>query len=407
MQAERRCEQCGQIIPWGEQKCPACGDDERFRWSVSRNELLLLSVLVLIILFSITTFLVKTYRAKERELAQKWYVSGERELNAGHAEAALGDFRYALVYSRNDPLIELHLAHALSAAGHYHEARAYLLGLWASEPGNGTVNLELARLAAGSGSVAEAVQYYHDAIYGQWDANPTDHRRQSRLELAEFLLKVGQKAQAQAELIALAADLPPDPALQTQVATLLLKTGEYEHAAPLFRQALRLRPNYTPALEGAGETSFEMRNYPDARRYLARAKRLGPLSPQSQSLLETATLIQESDPLAPRLSGQERASRARRAFTQGMQRLNECAAAHGVSLDNNQQQSDFQKVHALASALQPKVRERNLTHDPDLLLKATDMAFEIEKVTERACGEPRGMDLALLLLSQVQEGGNE
>ncbi|HXX24481.1 MAG TPA: tetratricopeptide repeat protein [Terriglobia bacterium] len=395
------------MIPLGERKCPACGEDEGFLWSASRNELLLLSVLVLIILFSITTFSVKAYRGKERELAQKWYVSGERELNAGHAEAALGDFRSALVHSRNDPLIELQLARALSAAGHLHEARAYLLGLWESEPGNGTVNLELARLAAGSGSVAEAVQYYHDAIYGQWDASPTDHRRRARLELAEFLLKVGQKAQAQAELIALTADLPPDPALETQVATLLMKTGEYEHAAPLFRQALRLRPNYTAALEGAGEASFEMRNYPDARRYLARAKRLGSLSPQSQSLLEIATLIQESNPLAPRLSGHERASRALRAFAQSMQRLSECAEARGVSLDNNQQQYDLQKVHALASALQPKVRERILAHDPDLLLKATDMAFEIEKVTERACGEPKGADMALLLLSQVQEGGNE
>jgi tetratricopeptide (TPR) repeat protein len=395
------------MIPWGEQKCPTCGEHEGFLWSASRNELLLLSTLALIILFSVTTFLVKTYRDKERELAQKWYVSGERELSAGHAEAALADFRSALVYSRNDPLIELQLARALYAAGHLHEARAYWLGLWESEPGNGTVNLELARLAASSGSVPEAVQYYHNAIYGQWEENPTDHRRRARLELAEFLLKVGQKAQAQAELIALAADLPPDPALQTHVAMLLMKTEEYEHAAPLLRQALRLRPDYIPALEEAGEASFEMRNYSDARRYLARAKRLGSISPQSQSLLETAILVQESDPLAPRLGARERASRALQAFTQSMQRLNDCAAARDVSLDNNQPQSDLQKVYVLASALQPKVRERNLAHDPDLLLKATDMAFEIEKVTERVCGEPQGVDLALLLLSQIQEGGNE
>jgi predicted Zn-dependent protease len=127
--------------------------------------------------------------------------------------------------------------------------------------------------------VPEAVQYYHDAIYGQWDEDPAEHRRRARLELAEFLLSVGQKAQAQAELIALIADLPGNPALETQVATLLLETGEYEHAAPLFRQALRLRPNYAPALEGAGEASFEMGNYRDARRYLARAKRVGALSP--------------------------------------------------------------------------------------------------------------------------------
>jgi predicted Zn-dependent protease len=395
------------MIPWGEQKCPACGEDEGPFWSLSRNELLLSSVLVLVILFIATTFSVRAYRAKERDLAQQWYASGERELTAGHAEAALEDFRSALVYSHNDPLIEFQLAHALVAAGHLHEARAYLLGLWESEPGNGTVDLELARLAAQLGSVPEAVQHYHDALYGQWDENPAEHRRIAGLELAEFLLRVGQKAQAQAELIALTAGLPNDPALETQVGALLLKTGEYEHAAPLFRQALRLRPDYMPALEGAGEASFEMRNYPDARRYLARAKRLGALSPQSQSILETTTLIQESDPLAPRLSGQERASRALLAFNQSMERLSKCAAARGVSFDNDQQQSDLQKVHARALALQPKVRERNLARDSDLLLKATDMAFEIENVTERACGEPQGLDLALLLLSRVQEGANE
>jgi tetratricopeptide (TPR) repeat protein len=407
MQAERRCEKCGQMIPWGEQKCPACSEKEGFFWPVSRNELLLLSVLILILLFSGTTFLVKAYRAKERGLAQHWYVLGERALAAGHGEVALEDFRSALVYSPDDPLIELQLARALAAAGHLPEAHAYLLSLWGREPGNGTVNLELARLAVDSGSVPEAVEYYHDAIYGQWDDNPAEHRRRARLELAEFLLGVGQKAQAQAELIGLTADLPNDPALETQVGTLLLKAGEYEHAAPLFRQALRLRPNYVPALEGAGEASFEMGNYGDARRYLGRAKRLGPLSAHSESLFETATLILESDPLAPRLSGEERATRAIQAFTQSMARLKGCAAARDVSFEHGPQESDLQKTHALALALQPKVRERNLARNPDLVLKVTDMAFGIEKVTERACGEPQGMDLALLLLSRVQEGGNE
>jgi predicted Zn-dependent protease len=407
MEAERRCAQCGQLIPWGEQKCPACGEDGRFFWSMPRNTLLLLSFLVLLILFAITTFAVKAYRAKERALAQQWYKAGERELRAGRPEAALEDFRSALVYSRNDSLVELQLAHALAAAGHLGEARAYLLGLWEREPGNGTVNLELARLAAHASSVPAAVQYYHDAIYGQWGDDPAEHRRRARLELAEFLLGVGQKAQARGELIALTADLPRDPALETQVATLLMEAGEYEHAARLFRQALRLRPEYAPALEGAGEASFEIGNYRDAQRYLARSKREGALSTHSQALLETATLILESDPLAPRLTAQERARRALRAFAQSMKRLSGCAAARGMSFESGPQQSDLQKMHALALALQPKVRERNLARDPDLLLKATDMVFEIEKVTERACGEPQGVDLALLLLSRAQEGGNE
>jgi hypothetical protein len=61
-----------------------------------------------------------------------------------------------------------------------------------------------------------------------------------------------------------------------------------------------------------------------------------------------------------------------------------------VSFENGQQVSDLQKMHSLALALQPKVRERNLARNPDLLIKVTDTAFEIERVTDRACGEPQG-----------------
>jgi hypothetical protein len=90
-----------------------------------------------------------------------------------------------------------------------------------------------------------------------------------------------------------------------------------------------------------------------------------------------------------------------------MERLSECAAAHGVSLEDEPAPSGLQNLHGRALALQPKARERNLARDPDLLLQVTDLVFEIEKVTEGACGEPQGVDLALLLLSRAQQGGNE
>ena len=218
MNAERRCEQCGQMIPEGEQNCPACGDHGRRSWSIPPDLLLSLSLLILIILFVVTTFAAKAYRAKERALAQQWYAAGERELAGRRAEAAVEDYRSALMYSRDNSNIELQLAKALAAAGHLDEARTYLLRLWEGEPGNGTFNLELARLAADSGLTSEAVQYYHNAIYGQWDDDPARHRRQTRLELAEFLLKIGQNAQAQAELLALTSDLPRAPELQTKLA---------------------------------------------------------------------------------------------------------------------------------------------------------------------------------------------
>ena len=158
MEAERRCEHCGQMIPWGERKCPACGDDRGFLWSVTRKELLLISAVLLVIMFALTTFSVKAYHAKERQLAEQWYAAGDRELKAGHAAKAIGDFRSALIYSRNDSRVELELVQALAAAHHPSEARAYLLGLWESEPGNGTLNLELARLSAQSGLSPAAVR---------------------------------------------------------------------------------------------------------------------------------------------------------------------------------------------------------------------------------------------------------
>ncbi len=242
MEAERRCEKCGQMIPWGDRKCPACGDAPKLLWSLSRNELLLASLAALIVLFIATGFSVTAYHAKEHSLAQRWYVRGERDLTAGHAEAAIEDFRTALIYSHNDALIEFKLAHALTVAGQLRKARAYLLALWEREPGNGTVNLELAQLSARLGSVQEAIQYYHDALYGQWDENPAENRRMAGLDLAEFLIRIGQKAQAQAELIALTGGLPNDPPLETRVGSLLMQTGEYEHAAPCSARHCGLTP---------------------------------------------------------------------------------------------------------------------------------------------------------------------
>ena len=161
----------------------------------------------------------------EKGFAQEWYTRGEQDLRAGRAEAALADFRTALSYSHDNAQYQLRLAQALMAAGHSREARTeartYLLNLLEREPGNATVNLELARLAARDHAVPDALRFYHGAIYGEWNDDPVARRRAARLELVEFLLDAGQKDSARAELIALAADLPADPALQTKVGTLL------------------------------------------------------------------------------------------------------------------------------------------------------------------------------------------
>ena len=86
MQAERRCEQCGQMIPWGEQKCPACGENGRFLWSMPRNALLLLSFLVLIILFLRYDFRGEGLSCKG---TRRWPNSGTPRVSGNLPRAAL------------------------------------------------------------------------------------------------------------------------------------------------------------------------------------------------------------------------------------------------------------------------------------------------------------------------------
>ena len=188
----------------------------------------------------------------------------KQALKSGHAGAALADFRNALAYSRDNSLYQLRLAQALVATGRVQEARTYLLSLREREPGNGPVNLELARLAVREHDIPEAVQYFHDAVYSEWDGDPAVQRRAVRLELVKFLLDSDQKAAARAELIGVAGNLPPDAKLQTQVGALLMKAGGYDDALRLFRQALAANPHSAPALAGAGECYFLTGQYAQA-----------------------------------------------------------------------------------------------------------------------------------------------
>ena len=332
MELDRRCAKCGQAIPWGEPECPFCSERLGYFWSLRRDTFLVLVFVLLILLFVITGFAVRRYHAVERGLAQDWYSQGEQALKAGHAEAALADFRNALAYSRDNSLYQLRLAQALAATGRVQEARTYLLSLRDREPGNGPVNLELARLAVREHAIPEAVQYFHDAVYSEWDGDPVVQRRAVRLELVKFLLDSDQKAAARAELIAVAANLPPDAELQTQVGALLMKAGGYDDALRLFRQALAAKPHSAPALAGAGECYFLTGQYARAELYLDQALRQDPNLTQAAAMRDTARAVLDLDPFIRWLGEQERERRARQAFDQAMTRLEACAAQRGIDL---------------------------------------------------------------------------
>jgi tetratricopeptide (TPR) repeat protein len=368
---------------------------------------LLLIFVLLILLFVITSFAVRTYHDVEKGFAQEWYTRGEEDLRAGRVQAALADFRTALSYSDDNAEYQLRLAQALIAAGPSRETRAeartYLLNLLEREPGNGTVNLELARLAARDHAISDALRFYHGAIYGAWNEDPVAKRRAARLELVEFLLEVGEKDAARGELITLAAGLPADPTWQTKVGTLLMRVAGYDDALKLFRQALAEEPRLAPASAGAGECYFQKGDYANAERYLTRAVQQDPHLVQAAAMRDTAQAVLNVDPFNRRLANTERARRAVLAFNTALTRLQNCAGLKGIDL-KVAGSDPLQALYAQATALQPSVQERDLSHDSALLSQVMDVAFGVEQSTAYPCGEPQGLDMALLLMAREQGG---
>jgi tetratricopeptide (TPR) repeat protein len=271
------------------------------------------------------------------------------------------------------------------------------------EPGNGLVNLELARLAARNHDPTDALLYYHGAIYGAWAGDQGAKRRGARLELVEFLLGIHQTDAARAELIAVESSLPPDPALQTKVGSLLLQVKGYDDALKVFQRALSEDPLQVAALAGAGECYFQKGDYVQALHFLTRAAQQNPQMVRTVAMRDAAQAILNLDPYRRHLSNAERARRGVLAFNTAFTRLESCAAAKGIDL-NLPGSDPLQKLFIQATDLQPRTQQQYLTRDSELLSRVMDVAFEIEQTSAHACSEPHGLDLALLLLAREPGG---
>ncbi len=176
-----------------------------------------------VVFFLMVAGLSRVYQAQRQALGNRWFRRGVADLSAKRFDAAVTEFRSALLYSRGHYDYQLNLAEALIGLHQTGEASAYLLNLWDREPENGLVNLELARIAAQQGDNDKAVRYYHNAVYAAWPTDEQSKRRDARLELVELLLRTHQHAEAQAELIALQENIGDDPVVQERIGGLFLR----------------------------------------------------------------------------------------------------------------------------------------------------------------------------------------
>jgi tetratricopeptide (TPR) repeat protein len=325
-------------------------------------------------------------------------------MRAGRLEQAVRELQTALTYSHDNFQYRLQLAEALAAEGHSRQAEAYLRALWEEEPGNGIVNLELARLAAQANDVSGALRFYHGAIYGIWQDDPARRRLDTRVELVKFLLAHRQNQQALSELIAVSADLPRDPALMLRVARLMMKAGDARRALQEYREVLALDPQNPDALAGAGRAAFSLQLYDEARDYLRHAIAANAQDPQLSALLQTAELVMQMDPYQPRLSAAGRAARIISAFAQAGDRLQLCNSAHAIAPAQPVGNDPLVTDYANWTALKPKINERKLRSNPELGDAAMDLVFRIERDATKVCGPPSPADQALILIAQRREG---
>jgi len=362
--------------------------------------LISLSILAVIFFLSVTG-LSRVYHDQRASLGNRWFSRGVADLNAKHYGTAVTEFRAALLYSRDEYFYQLNLAEALIGLGHTGEALAYLLNLWDREPDNGLVNLELARIMAQRGQIDQAVRYYHDAVYAAWPPEQEGKRRNARLELIELLLQAKRHGDAQAELMALAANAGDEPSLQETIGDLFLRAGDYERALGAYQTILKTDDRNAMATAGAGNAAFQLGRYPLAKEYLERVASENPNDQESAQQLQMTEMVLHMDPLRPEISTADRNKRVIDAFTAAGQRLNACPLP---SHDTFGTTGSAPTLIDEWSNLKPQITEVGLRRNPDLAKNAMDLVFRIERQTSSICSAPTGADLALSLIAKLHEG---
>jgi tetratricopeptide (TPR) repeat protein len=370
--------------------------------------------------FLLTASVTRAYRGRVETLASDYVVRADALASSNRWSEAADAYRAAIGLGHDVPSVRLHLAQALARVGRADEARSYLLSLRDATPGDALVNLELARLAAAASDADAAVHYYHDAIDGAWADAPQHHRRETRLELAAYLARRGERAKSQAELLPLTSELPHETGTRVRVAQLLAATGSPDRAFDMFRAALALEPANAQALAGAGHAAFELSNYRTARSYLSKAASANPQDANVRTQLSLVEAIIGLDPFTRGLSRTERAARVNQALDLAATRAVACPGS--IEPEQTQGQRDGHDTIAAAGSAAGKPPEADAEqpvrptladlhaaqrlwrsprgHTPDALDAAMELVFAVEDRAAGRCGPLQGRDLALQLIGR-------
>ncbi len=369
----------------------------RLTGSIVHREILILVFLVAVATaaFVFTRAIAGDSRETRLHDASDWFRLGQSALAAGRLPDAIDSLRHAVALDRDNRGYQLTLANALADDGQDAGATQVLVGLRTAAPEDPDVNLQLARLAAHTDNLTDAVRYYQNALYGVWAGNESDQearRRQIRVELIQLLLAHQQQQRALSELLVLSSNLPADAASQIQAGQLFLSAGDARRALDHFTRALALDKGNGAALAGAGEAAFELGDYAHARAYLRDAPDMGRVA----DLRAVTDLVLSNDPLTPRLPSAERRRRLSEDFTQASARLTAC-----TPVDAPSPRADLAALRTEAQQFQASIDKGDLRRSPDAIDTGFYLSYRIERATQSGCAQPTPLDRAIVLIGRL------
>ncbi len=374
---------------------------------LSKRKLILQDVMSLSGLFAITVvlavltwFLFNSFARHRLELAQRWLARGQAAMASGHPEQAVDAFRSALEYDPAQRDTEIKLAMALAAADRTLEATSYFNTLLETEPGNGIINLELARLSAKRGNKSKAIEYYQRALDGTWQGDGYERRRAVRLELARYLLDQKDYPRARTQLLVAAGNAPDDSRIKMQIAAMMEEAQDPANALVIYRALARQKPSPVEAPEGAGRVAFSLGRFELAREYLEQAVNHPDFSSQPDSVrtpvremladtVDLLALYPESD-----LEIRERADRILHVARLSQARLDACSASRQTPV------ASLADLAAQWGENRARLTVKALAQDPQLEQTIMNLVFDTEKQTALTCGTPTGDDALLLKIAQ-------
>jgi tetratricopeptide (TPR) repeat protein len=338
-------------------------------------------------LFAADMFLAKMEKAESQVEAARLFEQGRGLMQRGENAGAIERIKDAISIERGNRDYLRTLAQAQFAAGKTAEAESTLTELLQSDSTDGLTSLIMGRVMVKEGRFAEALSYFHRAMYGHWNENAAENRLRVRFELIDLLAQRNSKEELLAELLPVQDDAPRDLRTRTRMGQLFLLAGSPARAVDVFRGILHNAPGNADAYAGLGAAEFARSNYRAAQRDFQTTLRLAPDDQATRQRLDVCNELLTLDPTMRGLSPAEHFSRSLKLVELTVDEARQCIGPNpSPELQGLLDKAGTALKAHVSAAHESEVSESNL-----------DLAEQLWQA-RKACKSPPAVDSSLALV---------